>query len=139
MMAIVDGGGTQTLYRGPVLARIRRPFGLTSSGTWTTLKGGFAGVELVVTRATVRVQLIGRASRWLVGSMQPELRPSECTMRIAPVGWIGLPLFAKDCIVLSESGGRRREVAVRPADRDLRRAWTALREAGVMGTSAAPE
>lgn len=138
-MVIVDGLDTQTLYCGRVLARIRRPRGLTSSGTWTTLKGGFAGVELVVTRAAVRVQLIGRASRWIVGSIQPDLRPSDCTMEIAPVGWIGLPLFAKDCIVLSEAGGSRLQVAVRPADGDLRRAWTALRDAGVIATSEAPE
>jgi len=128
------------LYLDRVHARVRKQFGPSSAVQWTTMRGGVAGVELVVHDDRIAVDMAGGSGRAILGGPQPDMTPSECSMEVARIGWLGSPLFARDAIVITarRGGGRDAAIAVRPKDDDLRRLWRALREAGVIATSEAP-
>jgi hypothetical protein len=62
-----------------------------------------------------------------------ELSAREVSVSTARVGWLGTPLFARECLVLTwaDPRGRVTELAVRPEGGDLTRMESALTAAGV--------
>jgi hypothetical protein len=125
------------IYRTPAHVRIKRPFGVTSSGGWVTLKGGLGGVELLVFAGEARIEVSGGVGRRLIPRLSFD--PEGTTMKVERVGWVGTPLFAYECIVLSGTpGGRATKAAVRPLQGGLPDAWEALLRVGVTPKSTPP-
>jgi hypothetical protein len=97
------------------------------------VKNGFSGLMLAVGDDSIVVYAPGlpvRFARRL--GVDYELSAPDVTLSTAHLGWMGTPLFARDCLVLTwSSEGRVTELAVRPEGGDLRRMETALIEAGV--------
>jgi hypothetical protein len=133
----------EPIYLGPVHARIKRPFGLQGSGTWSTLKNGFGPVKLRVDPVGIRLDFAGRLGRLLVPGLV--LDPRSSTMSAAKVGFLGLPIGDHERVVLSGPSPRgplQMAVSPRssgPALDELTRLWTALLAVGVQPTSDMPQ
>lgn len=129
-------------YLGPVHARIKRPFGLQSSGTWTTLKNGFGPVMLRVDASGIRLDFAGALGKHLVPGLV--IDPQKATMSAAKVGFLGLPFGARQRLVLSGDSPRGPlQMAVLPRSdnpprSNLTSLWTALLAVGVEARSEMP-
>lgn len=134
------------LFRVPVRAQIKKPFGLTSSGTWSTLKNGFGPIQLRVTHDGVHLDFAGRLGKLLVPGLS--LEPTQSTMEVSEIGWLGTMLFARQCLVLSGPSPRgplQMAIAMAPAHGRgapqpvLLDAWRVLLNVGVRAISEPPD
>ena len=131
-------------YRGAVRARVKRPFGWRSSGTWTALKGGLIPVKFVISRRALEFDL-GTVGDLLATGYTFD--PKTTTMVVVRIGWLGTSIFARECILLSGPSPRGPlQAAVRPVGdqspldqrHGLREIWDALLSVGVRATSPFP-
>jgi len=123
-------------YRAVIRARMRRDPGTRA---WTSLKNGFTGLMLSVGNDSLIVYAPGlpvRLARWF--GVDYELSASDVSLSRAHMGWLGTPLFVRDCIVLTWTDARGlTELAVRPEGGDLDRLESALVAAGAQQSKAA--
>ena len=124
-----EGKSGATRYCERIRARIRRRPG---PATWTAMKNGFTGLMLAVGDDSIIVYAPGfpvRLARRF--GVDYELSAPDVSLSSATVGWLGMRLFARECVVLTwNDGGRVTELAVRPEGGDLKRMESALTEAG---------
>src|SRR5947199_7076180 len=106
----------------------RRP----GAHAWTSAENGFTGLMLAVGDDSLVVYAPGlpvRLARWF--GVDFELSARDVSLSRAHLGWLGTPLFARDCVVLKWTDDRSvAELAVKPEGGDLDLLESALVAAG---------
>lgn len=96
------------------------------------MKNGFGGIFFAVEDHLIVLYAPGlplRLARRL--GIDLELRAEQVSLTNARVGWLGSRLFAQECVVLTwERSAGVVQLAINPADRDLKRLQSALLHAG---------
>jgi hypothetical protein len=116
------------------LVSVRVPLGWTSSGTWTTYKGGASGIEVVVYPSEIRITQAERIARSVVPGYS--FSPQATTMRFESIGWLGTSLLSRDRVVLSGlpegmSNGKPTEAAIAPLQGSTQHLWQVFLSVGV--------